>query len=160
MHRCSAQWTVRSLLGDNWLTEGFIAVAYGCAAGWGIQLSADSGDYIPEKLWWSLFTGGLSYLCALLIGLGFRQSRIPSWVWLGGLGSLIFALARAVIVYTVVNCNSPVRTGVHESVYQMTTAVIVLTNMFALPLITVLICVRLVRAGVERIVNRQWCRDR
>ncbi len=75
--------------------------------GYFMQIEADSGESRPNKVFWAVFTGVISYLIAFLILILLKNKikSVPQWIILGVSGSVLFAFNRGVISYFITNLS-------------------------------------------------------
>ena len=69
-----------------------------------VQNAVDNQEKNSQKLIAATIVGVVSYLLPALLSLRFE--RIPSWVWIGGFGSLLYAFNWAIVYFLIVNWNS------------------------------------------------------
>lgn len=81
----------------------FSALGVGLFIGREGQLFADSGEYIPDKVYISMVIGGGSYLIAFLVFNWFKIFKFPNWFTIAVSGSIICSLSIHVIKFLIVN---------------------------------------------------------
>lgn len=88
-----------------WTFDVFVSVLAGTYLGYVIQIEADSGDIFYEEILRSTLFGLTSYLLAFIVGFLLRNRfpKITSWMWMGILGSIIFAFNLCFINYLIEN---------------------------------------------------------
>lgn len=76
------------------LLDILVSAAFGAYIGYTVQLSADSGNSVPDKLTGSLLVGLCSFLAASLIALvvSFKFKSIPSWLLLAFSAPFLFII--------------------------------------------------------------------
>ena len=86
-----------------WTFDLITCICFGLYFGRFMQIEADSGESHPDKFFWSMFTGAISYILAFFLAIVLRNKtvKMPSWVWLGVLGSIIFAFNNGVVSFFI-----------------------------------------------------------
>ena len=143
-----------------WIFDGLIGVAYGIWIGNTLQLVADSGEYLYEKVLTASLIGAFSYLTALFVGflLSRKFRKIPSWLWMSVLGAMFFAFNKYVVWYLIENWNSRKSDSISEYLLWLMSERIAsfsfITIFAALPLIIIFLAIRLSFYGFEKLRNR------
>src|SRR5437762_2893101 len=90
-----------------WSLDAMASVSFGAYLGYELQVEAESGDTHLNRILLSAFIGGISYLLAYAASFILRKriARVPSWLWLVIVGSMIFAFGNAVVIFSVISWN-------------------------------------------------------
>ena len=85
-----------------------IALAFAIIVGRSLQVFADSGEVITEKVIYSVLVAAGSYLLSALPFLFSRRLKntVPSWIWIGVVGSFVYGFSRFVVVFTITNLGA------------------------------------------------------
>ena len=93
---------------NAWKLDLFSAIFFSITFGYIIQIEADSGEVHYPKIALSIITALSSYIliysCAYFFGLSIF--KMPSWIWVGVGGSVLFAFARHILTFAVANWKS------------------------------------------------------
>jgi len=103
-----------------WLFDGLVGIIFGFWIGRTLQLEADSGDYLPNKILAASLIGVFSYLLALLVALTVKKRfQIISYIWISILGGMLFAFNKYIIWYLIENWSYSKSHSVLEYVIQL-----------------------------------------
>jgi hypothetical protein len=139
-----------------WPVDLFTAMIFSLFIGWFSQKAVDSGEYFPERIALSILIAISSYLLACIFPLLLNQNLLlPSWFWLGVVGSFIYSFNSVIIYFIVTNIDSSETTPILEQIFslfymQIDNFVIVGLGLSFI-LTTIMIVVRLIRVGIETI---------
>lgn len=86
---------------SSWKFDLISSLLFSLIFGWFIQIAADSGQRAPLKVLFSIVICGLSFVLIYALSILVNQDKIktPSWIWIGVLGSVVYAFNRQVVVY-------------------------------------------------------------
>ena len=78
---------------NHWKLDLLAALIFGIYSAYIIQVSADSGEKNIEKICWKVSIAIVSYLiaCIIPIFLNNKTAKLTSWVWIGVVGSIVYA---------------------------------------------------------------------
>src|SRR5215468_5559648 len=90
-----------------WTVDTIVSIGFGAYLGYELQVEADSAERHLNRILLSTFVGGISYLLAYAASFVLRKriARIPSWLWLGIVGSIIYAFANATVTFSIIGWN-------------------------------------------------------
>lgn len=133
---------------DQWLLDLAVCASFGVFFGYVGQVEADSEGTHPEGVVLATFIGGFSYVLVYLTAIPFREriKRVPSWVWLGVVGSILKAFGIGAIVFAVKswdpNRSLSVPQHLSRLVPYMMGNIMFLSIVFSVLAVTILIFVR------------------
>jgi hypothetical protein len=82
-----------------WLFDFFVALIFVGSAAYTLQVKlADEGIPDAKQITWSIVICFAAYLLSLILAIPFldRLARIPSWLWIGLVGSSLLAFGNAI----------------------------------------------------------------
>jgi hypothetical protein len=129
-----------------------VALLYSACLGRFVQLSADSGEYLHEKVVETVIMAIGCFACAIVIGIPLRfiSRRFPVWLLTALLGSVFFAIGYGIVLFVDRSNVESAFTYLFSEPWQATSRFIVQTVLFSLPLVLVLASFR----GVGNLIER------
>ena len=99
----------RLFLKNYWGIDFLAGMIFSVMFGRFIQIAADSGEKDIGKIASSILIAGFSYSVFYLVSLftKLKQSRYPSWLFIGVGGSIFYAFNRMIVYFLIVNWDSP-----------------------------------------------------
>jgi len=99
----------RTLSPMYWSTDIIVAMAFSFVLGRFDQSMADSGKEMPNAVALSIFIAIGSYVLAILpLFICRNRTRVlPSWFWIGVVGSMVYSFNRMIVYFTIVNLDTP-----------------------------------------------------
>ncbi len=154
----------RIFLDRRWELDLFASLCFSLLIGTFIQLAADSGGRNTRKVLFSIFIASVSYLASYSLSFfsQIRRNRYPSWVWIGALGSILYAFNRMFVYFLVVNWNPTTEDSFQAYLYRLLP--IILSHfvwgslLFCLLVLAIIFFFRLVAASIDLLDSNQQLR--
>lgn len=135
-----------------WYFDYPVTLLYAAWLGRFVQLSADSGEYLHEKVVETVITAIGCFVGAILVGVALRfiSDRFPVWLLFAILGSMLFAFGYGVVLFVDRSNIDSTFSYIFQEPAQVISRFLVQTAIFSIPLLIVLSSFR----GIRHIVSK------
>ena len=123
-----------------WYFDYPVTLLYAGWLGRFVQLSADSGEYLHEKVVETIITAIVCFACAIAISIALRiiSDRFPVWLLIAVLGSMLFALGYGVVLFVDRSNIDSILSYLLQEPGQVLYRFIIQTAMYSVPLLVLL----------------------